>query len=88
MCADFIEKTRNELFLEVLQTFGKARTIVGGNSMLPTLWVGDLLAVEAGRADEMGSGDIIVCFQAGRFCTHRVLERQGQHLLTRGDANL
>src|SRR5450631_387833 len=73
MGADFIEQTRYELFLDVLKTSGKERTIVGGNSMLPTLGVGDLLTVEAGRADEMSSGDIIVCFQAGRFCTHRVL---------------
>jgi signal peptidase I len=82
------EETQNELFLDVLQTSGKARTRVGGNSMLPTLRVGDLLTVEAGRAAEMGWGDIIVCFQAGRFYTHRVLGRQGQHLITRGDANL
>jgi signal peptidase I len=82
------EQTRRELFLDTLKTSGKVRTIVGGNSMLPTLWVGDLLTVEAARADEISSGDIVVCFQAGRLCTHRVLERQGQHLVTRGDANL
>lgn len=88
MGADFIEQTRKEFFLDVLKTSGKVRTIVGGNSMLPTLWIGDLLTVEAGRADEMSSGDIIVCFRAGKFCTHRVPGRQGQHLVTRGDANL
>jgi hypothetical protein len=47
-----------------------------------------LLAVEAGRAADMCAGDIVVCFQAGRFFTHRVLRRQGQHLVTRGDASL
>jgi signal peptidase I len=56
--------------------------------MLPTLRVGDLLTVEAGRTADMCLGDIIVCFQAGRFYTHRVLGRQGQHLVTRGDASL
>lgn len=56
--------------------------------MLPTLRVGDLLTVEAGRAAEMGPGDIIVCFQDGRFYTHRVLGWEGQHLITRGDASL
>ena len=82
------EQTKSELFLDVLKSSGKVRTIVGGNSMLPTLWVGDLLTVEAGRADEMSLGDIVVCLQAGRLCTHRVLGRRGQHLLTRGDSNL
>jgi len=88
MCADLIEQTKSELLLEVLQTFGKVQTTVRGTSMLPTLRVGDLLTLEAGRAAEMGSGDIVCCFRAGRFYTHRVLGRQGQHLITRGDANL
>ena len=55
--------------------------------MLPTLRVGDMLNVDATRADDLSPGDIILCFQYGRFCTHRVVERRGTSLITRGDAN-
>jgi len=87
MSADRFEETKNELLLEVLKKFGRARTRVGGNSMLPTLRVGDTLSVEAARAADVFPGDIILCFQGGRFYTHRLVNRHGTSLITRGDAN-
>ena len=56
--------------------------------MLPTLRVGDMLNVEAARASDVSPGDIVLCFQGGRFYTHRVVERRGTRLITRGDANV
>lgn len=88
MCTDSVEETREELLVEVLQKWGRARTRVGGNSMLPTLRVGDILNVEAARAADLSPGDIILCFQNGTVCTHRVVDRRGTSLVTRGDANV
>lgn len=56
--------------------------------MLPTLRVGDMLNVEGARAADISLGDIILCYQGGRFCTHRVVDRRGTSLITRGDANV
>lgn len=62
--------------------------VLEANSMLPTLRVGDTLNVEAAQAAEVSLGDIILYFQGGRFCTHRVVDRRGTSLITRGDANV
>jgi signal peptidase I len=86
MCSDLLKHTKNALFLDLLLETGRARLRVVGNSMLPTLRVGDMIVVEA-ITDTVRPADIVVFVRSGIFCTHRVCESGGATVITRGDAN-
>jgi hypothetical protein len=64
-----------------------------GQSMLPTLWPGDLLTVCAVQFDEVAAGDVVLFTREDRFFIHRVLRKRdsaggstGPILVTRGDS--
>jgi signal peptidase I len=56
--------------------------------MLPTLWPGDTLVVEAVDCSAVRSGDIVLFTRHRRFVAHRVIEKRsaGRGIETRGDA--
>ena len=65
--------------------FGVGMTVVLSGSMEPELSVGDLLIVIP--SDEYKVDDVVV-FQDGRTgVVHRIIEIEGEDVITRGDAN-
>jgi hypothetical protein len=78
-----------ELLAELLRAGQPARLRVVGTSMLPSLWPGDRLRVEAAHPGSLQLGDVVVCASGGRLVAHRLIDRLphegGLHLITRGD---
>lgn len=75
-----------ELAGESLLQWGSVRIQVNGWSMLPTIWPGDTLAINATGQEEIAPGDIALFKRSGRMFVHRVLGMHGRQIVTRGDA--
>jgi len=68
---------------------------VASGSMIPTLNVGDLIVVQGGvtiddLVAEYNTGDVIVFHKPqnpDELIVHRAVDRQSDHLITKGDAN-
>jgi hypothetical protein len=88
----FCEAHKQNLAAEVLRTSGKVRLAARGHSMLPTLWPGDPLTVQATPFEQVGPGDVILYQRWERFFIHRVLRKNSvagsdrPSLVTRGDS--
>lgn len=56
--------------------------------MVPTLWPGDVLVIEALHSSTICLGDIVLFARHQRFIAHRVVETSwsGRDIETRGDA--
>jgi signal peptidase I len=74
-----------ELASEVLDIFGHARLPVTGISMLPAMWPGDSLEIVRQESAAIRRGDVVVFRRDGRFVVHRVIQKNGDRLLTQGD---
>jgi signal peptidase I len=84
---DLLDAPQLGLVAEVLASGGAIRLRVRGTSMLPTLWPGDVLAIEGTSCQASVAGDIVL---VRRNFVHRV---KGKHicndhlwLITQGDA--
>lgn len=78
---------REDLALEALRRSGRLPLQVHGESMLPTLWPGDVAEIAAFSLNDVGPGDIVLAFRQGRFFLHRFLARRGDEgFVTRGDS--
>jgi hypothetical protein len=81
---------KHTLAIEVLKEKGHLRLAAFGYSMLPTLWPGDLLAIEKQTIEQIQPGEVVLFARHGRFFIHRtlrVLKTDSEtRLLTRGDA--
>jgi signal peptidase I len=75
-----------ELAAEVARTFGELRLNVTGSSMLPAIWPGDELLVQRRDICEIQPGQVILYRRDGGVVAHRVKARDGERLITRGDA--
>ena len=77
---------------EFLRAIGFLRLKVAGQSMLPTIWPGDILTIESRRSGELTVGDIGLFEHGARFFIHRIqrlLILDGSlHFVTRGDSAL
>jgi signal peptidase I len=77
------------LALDVLRSEGEARLTVGGGSMLPSIWPGDILDICRVHAAQLSLGDIVVFAREQRLVVHRVVGmsrvRDEIVLTTRGD---
>ena len=86
------ESQKQNLAAEILQAAGKVTLAARGYSMLPALWPGDLLHIEAISFDRVRPGDIVLYRRWERFFIHRVLcksnkaESDRPSLVTRGDS--
>ena len=84
------EDLKLNLAIETLRRRGGVRSRARGMSMLPSLWPGDLLTIQAANQDEVIAGDIVLVMHEKRCFIHRLVEIQifekGIRLLTRGDA--
>jgi signal peptidase len=77
------------LAVEVLRSAGEARLFVGGGSMLPSIWPGDILEIHRVAAADLAVHDVVVFARENRLVVHRILslnrERDEVVLITRGD---
>src|SRR5881396_568013 len=98
---DLRAAAHRELLAEVARKFGEIRFKATGDSMLPSVWPGDLLTVRRQSFSEFRSGEIVLYErEAGEntltrpygpaspvgFVAHRVVGRRGRSLITRGDS--
>lgn len=79
-----------ELAAQILAAGGKVRLRALGNSMLPTLWPGDLVTIDGASCHDALPGDLVLVLVNQRPLIHRVrkrFERDGLvRWVTRGDA--
>ena len=83
------EGQKRDLLLESLGTHGSIRLRALGTSMVPSIWPGDIVAVER-NCDPIEMGTIILAVRDDRLFVHRVVaipESAGSvRIVTRGDA--
>ncbi len=81
---------KREVADEALHASGKLRLEVSTNgrgfSMLPSLWPGDILLIEQTGFADLQPGDLVLYSSEGRFVVHRILKKEEQAVITRGDA--
>ena len=83
------ESIQQNLAEEVLRRAGQVRLAVLGYSMLPSLWPGDQLTIEARGGHQVRCEDIVAFRRDGRLFIHRalrILQTSPLRILTRGDA--
>jgi len=78
------------LAAEILASGGTVRLRAFGNSMLPTLWPGDIVTIEGASRRPPVPGDIVLVLHNQRPLLHRVKKRRDcdgrLQWITRGDA--
>ncbi len=80
-------EAKQELLIGVLREQGSCRLRVSGTSMLPTLWPGETVLVEARPLAEIEVGDIALYQRDRRLILHRVVSASpGSVLVTLGDS--
>jgi signal peptidase S26 family len=77
----------DELAIELLRRGGPLWIKAGGGSMLPFLRGGDVALVVPHAVMKVGVGDVI-CYETspGRLFLHRVIARDGDRFVAKGDA--
>jgi signal peptidase I len=81
-----------DLVADVARNQGRVQLKVGGASMVPTLWPGDLVTVRRCDPSRLRPGSIIVFRQNERLVVHRLVRRQSSAhgvedcLIAQGDA--
>lgn len=75
---------------EILRAGGTVKMRVFGQSMLPSIWPGDVIVVDGAVREQITTGDIAVCHRHNRFFAHRVRKMvetaSFRQFLTRGDS--
>lgn len=84
--ASATQEQKRELVLQALVSSGTARFRALGSSMLPTIWPGDVLEIEATPRDNLVCGDLIAVHTTGGIRVHRLLRTNQPYWITRGDA--
>ena len=82
---------RSALVADVLRgNQGSRQTVrlrVHGESMLPTLWPGDVVEIESCSLADVRLGDIALAYAEGRLFLHRFVERRSpEGFVMRGDS--
>lgn len=70
---------------EYANLFGYTFFEVSTGSMAPTIQVGDVVVVKITK--EIEENEIIVFRQQNYFVTHRLIQKNGEQIITKGDAN-
>jgi hypothetical protein len=88
--AESREELKHSVAAEVLRNTGKFRLAAFGSSMLPTLWPGEVLTIQAQSFDSVQPSEVVLFSREGRFFIHRVVAKLKGYpetkLITRGDA--
>lgn len=78
------------LAVEALRCCGMIRLRASGASMLPSLWPGDLLAIQSVTQNDVIPGDIVLVLRDRQCFIHRLVKKQPSEncvcFITRGDA--
>jgi len=78
---------RSGLVADALRLGGRLRLRVHGESMLPTLWPGDVVEIASCTPADVRSGEIVLALHDGRFFLHRLVSPCTQNgFLLRGDS--
>ncbi len=80
------EDDKLSLASEILRCTGSLRLHALGTSMLPCIWPGDVLTLQAMFDANIAVGDVVLFVREGRFFVHRVVGRGCLGWITRGDA--
>jgi hypothetical protein len=80
---------RSALVADVLRSNRhlQVRLLLRGESMLPTLWPGDVVAIESCSIDDARRGEIVLALRDSRFVLHRLIDPcTAKGFLLRGDS--
>lgn len=78
---------RSGLVTDALRLGGHVRLRVHGESMLPTLWPGDVVEIASCAPADIQSGEVALAFRDGRFFLHRLVSPCTPNgFLLRGDS--
>ncbi len=78
---------RSGLVADALRLGGRVRLRVHGESMLPTLWPGDVVEITSCAPQDLRLGEIVLALRDGRFFLHRLLSPcTPSGFLLRGDS--
>ncbi len=83
--AQLRELEKSALVKSALRSGSSVRLRVFGSSMLPSLWPGDVVAVERPSDIRFSAGDIALALHESGFRLHRLVA-VGEQCVTRGDA--
>ena len=72
---------------EIPSVFGYKPFIVLSGSMEPTIMIGDIAIIKEIKADKLNVGDIIAFRSGNSVITHRIIEKDGEEFITKGDNN-
>lgn len=75
-----------ELAREHLAAGHVLKAVASGRSMWPTVRDGEVVEIRPASAESVVLGDVVLVEQGGALVLHRVVGRQGELLVTRGDA--
>lgn len=64
----------------------RIRLKVRGESMLPTLWPGDIVEIASCSLGDVQPGDIVLAMRDGRLFLHRLVAAQPSGFVLRGDS--
>jgi Peptidase S24-like len=78
---------RSGLVADALRLGGRLRLRVHGESMLPTLWPGDVVGIASCTPEDVRRGEIVLALRDGRLFLHRLLSPcTPSGFLLRGDS--
>jgi hypothetical protein len=84
--ADLRDAVKRNLVADVARSFGQVRLKVTGTSMLPSVYPGDILTVQRCHAADLNPGQIILGFRNEALVAHRLVRKEKNQFLTRGDS--
>ena len=89
-CAPFgdllVGGSGGEALRNTLRAGAEVRIRVGGTSMLPAIWPGDIVSISCQGTEEPDYPDVVLFKAERRLFVHRVLRSENGRLITRGDA--
>jgi signal peptidase I len=77
---------RTSLAVEGLRSAGRLSFRVHGTSMLPTLWPGDMVTIEACAVEDVRAGEVVLACSGDRLFLHRFVGATENGFRLRGDS--
>jgi hypothetical protein len=77
---------RSALAADALRHSGRLRLRVHGESMLPSLWPGDMVEIASCSLQDVQPGEIVLALREGRLFLHRLVATKPEGFVLRGDS--